>query len=100
MGVKRNVTPGRRAVLPSPAPRATVGSDRAVHLAALLPELRRFVAKPLGEGGRLVLDAFGLRVGSDVLRDLHRAEVRTAHRAEVGELGALGRQRFVVKLTR
>ncbi len=33
-----------------------------------------------------------------VLRDLHRAEVRAAHRAEVGELGPLGRQGLVVEL--
>src|ERR1041385_2380853 len=35
-----------------------------------------------------------------VLRDLHRAEVRPAHGAEVRGLGPLGRQRRVVELLR
>ena len=32
-----------------------------------------------------------------LLRQLHRAELRTAHRAEVRDLGAVGRQRLVVE---
>ena len=37
---------------------------------------------------------------TNVLRDLHRAKMRTAHRAEVSELRPLGRQGFVVKFFR
>src|SRR5205807_737660 len=37
---------------------------------------------------------------ADLLADLHRAEFRPAHRAEMGELGALGRQGLVVELLR
>jgi len=42
--------------------------------------------------------AFG--VLAHVLRDLHRAEMRPAHRAEVRDLGAVRRQRFVVEFAR
>src|SRR5579884_1902666 len=35
-----------------------------------------------------------------LLRDLHRAEMRTAHRAKMGDFGALCGQRLVVELTR
>ena len=39
-----------------------------------------------------------LRILAHVLRDLHRAEVRTAHRTEVGGLHRILRQRLVVKI--
>src|SRR4029434_6689956 len=45
-------------------------------------------------------DLFLSRVVADFLGDLHRAEVRPAHRTEVRQLRTLLRQRFVVILTR
>src|SRR3954453_19175750 len=51
---------------------------------ALLPELQRHFFHPL------------LRVVADLLRQFHAAEFRTAHRAEVRDLGAVGGQRLVV----
>jgi hypothetical protein len=39
-------------------------------------------------------------VVAHVLGDLHRAEVRAAHRAEVGDLGRVLRQGLVVELAR
>src|SRR5439155_25930153 len=36
----------------------------------------------------------------DLPRDVHRAELRPAHRAELGALEVLRRQRFIVQLTR
>src|SRR3989454_6964639 len=71
-----------------------------VDLAAALPELLRLLPEPLRDRGRLLRDAVLGGVVADVLGDLHRAEVRPAHRAEVGDLRALGRQRLVVELAR
>src|SRR5712691_3291586 len=73
---------------------------RAVDLAARLSELLRLLLEPLHERRGLLGDTVGGGVVAHVLRDLHRAEVRPAHRAEVGELGALGRQGLVVELAR
>jgi len=60
-------------------------SGAAVDLAAALPELLRLLAKPLRDRRRLLRDAVLGRVVADILRDLHRAEVRPRHRAEVGD---------------
>src|SRR5690242_4376205 len=50
---------------------------------------------------RRLLVQFFLRCEvSDLLRDLHRTEMRAAHRAEVRELCALLRERLVVILAR
>src|SRR4051794_38961057 len=78
-----------------------------------LPPVRRFgrrLAVDLGAGlhelgglllhteldGDLGVDAVLGCVVPDVLADSHRAELRAAHRAEVGGLGGRGRQRLVV----
>src|SRR5437667_9565359 len=81
-------------------PLRALGSGPPVDLAAALPELLRFFPEPLRDRGRLLRDAVLRGVVADVLGDLHRAEVRPAHRAEVGELRALGRQGLVVELAR
>src|SRR4029453_397382 len=75
-------------------------SGRAVDLPAALPELLGLLAEPLHDRSRLLRDAVLGGVVADVLRDLHRAEVRPAHRAEVGQLRALGGQGLVVELAR
>src|SRR2546422_2973596 len=80
--------------------RSQATSGATVDLAARLPELLRLLLEPLHERRGLLGDAVGGGVVAHVLGDLHRAEVRPAHRAEVGEIGALGRQRLVVELTR
>src|SRR4051794_32781030 len=64
------------------------GAKSDIQLTAFLDELLRLLFHPL----------FG--VVAHVLRDLHRAEVRPAHGAEVRGLGPLGRQRGVVELLR
>src|SRR6267154_3438062 len=40
------------------------------------------------------------RIFTDVLGDLHRAEVRAAHRAEMRDFGGILRQGFVVEFAR
>src|SRR5262245_40829427 len=55
-----------------------------IELTALLHELLRFLVHGLAH----------------VLGDLHRTEVRAAHRAKMRGLGPLGRQRGVVELLR
>src|ERR1044071_4613012 len=62
-------------------------------------ELGGLLLQPFGERGLLVELVFR-GVVPDLLRDLHGAEVRAAHRAEVRELGALLRERLVVVLAR
>src|ERR1700722_12983791 len=47
-----------------------------------------------------VADTMLLRVIAHILCDLHRAEVRTAHRTEMRELVRVFRQGFVVKFLR
>src|SRR5690606_3147647 len=71
-------------------------SDLAVDLGALLDELNRLDLHALLEGLGLV-QAFLGGVLAHVLGDLHRAEVRAAHRAEVRDLGRLLGQRLVVE---
>src|SRR5712691_11793262 len=80
--------------------RSQATSGATVDLAAALPELLRLLLEPLHERCGLLGDAVAGGVVAHVLGDLHRAEVRPAHGAEVGELGALGRQRLVVELAR
>src|SRR5438093_12079653 len=75
-------------------------SAAAVDLAAALPELLGLLAQALRERGGLLRDAVLGGVVAHVLRDLHRAEVRAAHRAEVRDLRAFGRQGLVVELAR
>src|SRR5687768_13387275 len=58
-------------------------SGRLVELRSGREKLLRLLRHPFGCGG------------ADLLGNLHRAEVRAAHRAEVGGLGALCRQRLV-----
>src|SRR5438093_1649605 len=77
-----------------------LGSRLPVDLASGRPELGGLLLESLDHGRRLLADTTLRRVLADLLRDLHRAELRPAHRAEVGELGALGRQRLVVELAR
>src|SRR6185436_12309582 len=55
-----------------------------IELPSFLDELLRFLAHGV----------------ADLLGDLHRAEVRTAHRAEVRRLRPLGRERGIVELLR
>src|SRR5437899_13001335 len=81
----------------SPPPSSLGLGRRDVELAAAPLELLRFLPEPLRHGGRLVADPVGPGVLPHVLGDLHRAEVRAAHGAEVGELGALGGERLVVE---
>src|SRR5262249_21842746 len=74
-------------------PLADAGSSRSrgrgLHVdLALLPELERHL---LHAGGGVV---------PHLLRELHGAELRPAHRTEMRHLGALGRQRLVVERTR
>src|SRR5262245_25405753 len=84
---------------PCKAPTTTpTTSGRAVDLAAGTLELGGLVAKALGQRHGLGGHALPGRVVADLLRDLHRAELRPAHRAEVRELGPVGRQRLVVEL--
>src|SRR5512135_1629621 len=72
-------------------------SGLRVDLRALLHELDGFRFHAFREGVAFV-QALLCRVVAHVLRDLHRAEVGAAHRAEVGELGAVLRQGLVVEL--
>jgi len=70
-----------------------------VNLRAFFHELFRLLFHPLFQ--RLFLgDALFGSVFADVLGDLHRAEMRAAHGAEVRGLGAVLRQGFVVELAR
>src|SRR5213593_4652230 len=85
---------------PAPGVLGRPPSRPPVDLAAALPELLRFLLEPLHERRGLLGDAVRGGVVAHVLRDLHRAEVRAAHRAEVGELGPLGGQGLVVELAR
>src|SRR6266540_4511706 len=84
----------------APLPSSLGLGRRDVELTAAPLELLRFLPQALRHGGRLVADPVGLRVLPHVLGDLHRAEVRAAHGAEVRELGALGGERLVVEAAR
>src|ERR1043165_1031473 len=61
-----------------------ISSTSNIELTALLHELLRLLVHGVAH----------------LLRDLHRAEVRPAHGAEVRRLRSLGRQRSVVELLR
>src|SRR5690606_24188748 len=92
-------SPARRA----PAATAGCGAARAggsalpVHLRALLAELGRFGGHALLQRAGFVQAVFG-GVVAHVLGDLHRAEVRAAHRTEVGQLVRILGQGLVVEL--
>ena len=75
------------------------GADLGVELAAGGRELFALLLHAFLEGG-LGRDALLGGHLAHVLGDLHRAEVRTAHRAEVRRLGGRRRQGLVVELTR
>src|SRR5439155_23051627 len=85
---------GRGAYLAVPSNcsngRGNPGIDGAlfylVDLGALVEQLLR------------LLGHAALRVVTDLLGDLHRAELGAAHRAEMRQLGAVGRQGLVVEL--
>ncbi|CAM2159159.1 200 kDa antigen p200 [Paraburkholderia tropica] len=70
-----------------------------INLRALLDELDGLHFHAFFQGF-VVAHALLRREVAHVLRDLHRAEVRAAHRAEVRDLGRVLRQRFVVEFTR
>src|SRR5688572_12960941 len=70
-----------------------------IELAARARELGRLLVEARREG-RLVVDPALARDAAHVLGDLHRAELRPAHRAEVRALGAVLGQRRVVVLAR
>src|SRR5216117_1344937 len=73
---------------------------RAIDFSSALAELLGLLAQPLREGHGLRGHALLGGVLPHLLGDLHRAELRPAHRAEVGDLRALGGQRLVVELAR
>ena len=66
-----------------------------INFAACFDKLSRLLAHS-GRERLVIREALLLSVFADVLRDLHRAEMRAAHRAEMGEFGAFGRKRFVM----
>ena len=69
--------------------RLSAARGRHVELAAGGPELRRLLRHSL-------LHVLPPRLIPQFVRQLHRTELRAAHRAEVRHLGAVGRQRLVV----
>src|SRR5258706_8048474 len=93
--------PARPARRPCPAPTSPrwKRSGLLVDLRALLHKLHRLRLHPLRKRF-LVAHAVLRGVVAHVLRDLHRAEVRAAHGAEVRELGAFLGKRLVVELLR
>ena len=68
-----------------------------VDLSARSNEFLCFFGHPDGQS-LFGLEALFFGVFANVLRDLHRAEMRAAHRAEVGEFCTFGGQGLVVKL--
>src|ERR1043166_2149293 len=70
------------------------GQAGQVELTARGAELLRLLRKPRLHERCL------RRELAQVLGDAHRAELRAAHRAEMGELGALGGERLVVEAPR
>src|SRR5207248_5671018 len=76
------------------ATRSIVGSDARIDRALLhLVELGALFEEFLRLLGHARFGVF-----ADLLGNFHRAEFRAAHRAEMRELRALGRQRLVMKL--
>src|SRR5207244_4316143 len=70
-----------------------------IDLSATRHELFRLLLHPHTQR-RLFIDLFLRGVLAHILRDLHGAEMRAAHRTEVGELGAFLGQGFVVVFAR
>src|ERR1700712_60325 len=79
--------------------RATEASSPLINLRAPLHELDRLRLHALLERLRIG-DALLGRIVAHILRDLHRAEVRAAHRTEMRDLRRILRQRFVVEFAR
>src|SRR5262245_46052531 len=79
-------------------PRFRESSRPDVQLRALALELLRLVAQAVLDGRMLLPLPHPVlrRVVPDLLRDLHGAELRPAHRAEVRDLGALRGKRLIV----
>src|ERR1017187_9219044 len=74
-------------------------SGFGINLRALFHELHRLLFHALRQR-RLLIHALRCSVVAHVLGDFHRAEVRSAHRAEVRDLGAVLGQNLVVELAR
>src|SRR5262245_12763787 len=70
-----------------------------VNLRPDLLEFLRLLPHPRFNRGLFIKSLFRREI-ADVLRDFHRAEVRAAHRAEVGLFRAFLRQRLVVEFAR
>src|SRR4029434_541363 len=70
-----------------------------VDLSSACLELFSLLAHP-SFNRRLLIESLLRREIAHVLRDLHRAEMRAAHRAEMGLFRALLRQRLVVEFAR
>src|SRR4029077_2894309 len=90
-------TAGRLARPALPKPRLFRRRFVDVDFPAALFELLRLLrhrGADVGGGQRVVLAFGGV---ADLLADLHRAEFRSAHRAEMRNLGAIGRERLVVE---
>src|SRR5690348_4169789 len=68
-----------------------------IYLAARCDKLLRFFAHAESQS-LFSLNTLVCGVLANILGDFHRAKMRAAHRAKMGQLCALGRQRFVVKL--
>ena len=73
------------------------GLLRSVKFRSLLEKLPGLLLQSPRERGFLVQPLLG-GVFPDVLGDFHRAEMRAAHAAEVGDLGAFLRQGLIVEL--
>src|SRR5258705_10008209 len=86
--LKKNAPVTAMAAATSAMRTTRTASGRSVDLPAGLLELLGLLAQALGQrdrlGGHPVLGG----VLADLLGDLHRAELRPAHRAEVGDLGS------------
>src|SRR5690348_4343287 len=82
---------------------ATARAAATTRTAAALGIVAAELGGLLGEAGlHSFLHGYALRRGkvANLLRDLHAAELRPAHRAEVRDLGAVGRQRLIMKRAR
>src|ERR1035441_9984695 len=89
----------RANTLPAKAgtPYTVAGLRFGVNLRAFFYKLAGLFLHPLLEG-LLVADALFGGVFADIFGDLHRAEVRAAHGAEMGQLRALLREGLVVEV--
>jgi len=75
-------------------------SFRLIDLRALRTKLARLFLHAFCERLGVIADAVFLGVIAYVLGDFHRAEMRTAHRAEMRVFGGIFRQGFVVEFLR